>query len=58
LFNLGDGEREVSVSWKDLGIEGRRRSRDVWRQKDAATVAGAYNAVVPRHGAALVRLFR
>jgi alpha-galactosidase len=58
LFNLGDGERAVAVSWQDLGIEGRRRARDVWRQKDAGTVAGAYQAVVPRHGVALVRLFR
>lgn len=58
LFNLADGEREVSATWQDLGIEGRRRPRDVWRQKDAAVVAGAYKAVVPRHGVALVRLFR
>jgi alpha-galactosidase len=58
LFNLGDGERELAVSWQDLGIAGWRRARDVWRQKDAGRVAGAYQAVVPRHGVALVRLFR
>jgi alpha-galactosidase len=58
LFNLADGESEVRVSWQDLGIDGRRRARDVWRQKDAGAVAGAYQAVVPRHGVTLVRLFR
>jgi alpha-galactosidase len=58
LFNLADAEREVRVSWQDLGIEGRRRARDVWRQKDAGAVAGEYKAVLPRHSVAMVRLFR
>ena len=58
LFNLGDTEREVGVSWQDLGIEGRRRARDVWRQKDAGTAAGEYKALVLRHGVVLLRLFR
>lgn len=58
LFNLADAEREMSVTWQDLGIEGRRQPRDVWRHKDAAAVTGSYKAAVPRHGVALVRLFR
>ena len=58
LFNLGDNQREVGVSWQDLGIEGRRRARDVWRQKDAGAVVGEYQALVAPHGVALVRLFR
>jgi hypothetical protein len=48
----------VSVTWQDLGIQGRRRVRDVWRQEDTPTVAGEYKAVLPRHGVALLRLFR
>jgi len=58
LFNLADAEREVSVTWQDLGIEGRRQARDVWRHKDAAAVTGSYKAAVPRHGVGLVRLFQ
>src|ERR1035437_3613270 len=58
LFNLGDNQREVGVSWQDLGIVGRRRARDVWRQKDAGAVVGEYQALVAPHGVALVRLFR
>jgi alpha-galactosidase len=58
LFNLADAERAVSVTWQDLGIEGRRRARDVWRQQDAGSITAEYKAVVPRHGVALVRLFR
>jgi alpha-galactosidase len=58
LFNLADAAREVSVTWQDLGIQGRRRVRDVWRQEDTPTVAGEYKAVLPRHGVALLRLFR
>jgi alpha-galactosidase len=58
LFNLADAAREVSVTWHDLGIEGRRRVRDVWRQRDTGAAAGEYKSVVPPHGVALVRLFR
>jgi alpha-galactosidase len=58
LFNLADAAREVSVTWQRLGIEGRRRVRDIWRQQDAGTVTAEYKSVVPPHGVALVRLSR
>jgi alpha-galactosidase len=58
LFNLADAAREVSVTWHDLEIDGRRRVRDVWRQQDAGTLAGEYKSLVPPHGVALLRLFR
>ena len=58
LFNLADAAREVSVTWQRLGIEGRRRVRDIWRQQDAGTVTAEYKSVVPPHGVALARLFR
>src|ERR1035441_1075518 len=58
LFNLAGAARELSVTGKDLEIDGRRRVRDLWRQQDTETAAGEYKAVVPRHGVAQLRLFR
>jgi alpha-galactosidase len=56
LFALGRGRQTIAVSWKDLGVEGPRRVRDVWRCTDAGTADGEWKADVPRHGVSLVRL--
>jgi alpha-galactosidase len=56
LFNLGEKPETITVNWSDLDLKGKRRVRDLWRQQDLATALGRYRTVVPRHGAALVRL--
>jgi alpha-galactosidase len=56
LFNLSETPRAITVTWRDLGLDGKRRVRDIWRQKDTATGAGQYSAMVNRHGVKLVRL--
>jgi alpha-galactosidase len=58
LFNLGEAPAKLSVTWAELGIEGSRRVRDLWRQKDAGPASDQYSATVNRHGVALVRLVR
>jgi len=57
LFNLGEVEREMSVTWKQLDLEGPHRVRDLWRQKDLGEAEGRYAANVNRHGVMLVRLW-
>jgi alpha-galactosidase len=57
LFNRGPIEAAVAVSWKDLGVSGPQRVRDLWRQKDVGVSDGSFATQVARHGAALVRLF-
>ena len=57
LFNLGENRKEVAATWKDLGLRGSYRVRDLWRQKDVGRADGRYAAVVNRHGVSLVRLF-
>ena len=57
LFNRGSAEAEVAVRWADLGLTGSRRVRDLWRQQDLGNVDGGYRVSVPRHGAALVRVW-
>jgi alpha-galactosidase len=58
LFNLGEAPAKLSVTWAELGIDGPRRVRDLWRQKDAGPASDQYSAAVNRHGVALVRLVR
>jgi alpha-galactosidase len=57
LFNLGDKEETVAVTWQDLGITGTRTVRDLWRQKDIGNHAEGYEASVAPHGVLLVRVF-
>jgi alpha-galactosidase len=56
LGNRGEFETEVSASWEQLGISGRQRLRDLWRQKDLGVFKKAFKAKVPRHGVMLVSL--
>ncbi|MCB8932906.1 MAG: NPCBM/NEW2 domain-containing protein [Fimbriimonadaceae bacterium] len=56
LFNLGEEEGPVRVAWKDLGISGGKRVRDLWRQKELGTFAVSFEAKVPRHGVVLVKV--
>ena len=56
LFNLTNSPRPMSVSWGDLGIQGTRKVRDAWRQKDLGSAVDQYRATVNGHGVALLRL--
>ena len=58
LFNLAEEPREVSAKWSELGISGKQRVRDLWRQRDAGAAEGEYQAKLARHGVILVTLSR
>jgi alpha-galactosidase len=55
LFNRGEGEVPVTARWADLGLEGKRTVRDLWRQKDLGIFRNEFQASVPRHGVVLVK---
>ena len=55
LFNRSDNAATVAVSFKELGIEGEWKVRDLWKHVDEGT-ASSINAVVPAHGCKIVRL--
>jgi alpha-galactosidase len=57
LFNLTTADREMRVDWSDVGLKGKHRIRDVWRQKNSGEREGGYAAAVKPHGVVLVRLF-
>ena len=56
LFNVGPKDMTVTVNFTDLKLNGSQRVRDLWRQKDLGRFAGSYSAVVPSHGAVLVKI--
>jgi alpha-galactosidase len=56
LFNIGDHRAELSVTWAELGLDGPRRVRDVWRQKNIGHASDKVTVTVNRHGVTLVRL--
>src|ERR1019366_3407230 len=58
LFNRGDMAATVVAKWTDLGLNGTRAVRDLWRQKDLGHFKEEFKATVPRHGVVLVRVSR
>jgi alpha-galactosidase len=53
LFNRGDQATTVIALWSDLGIHGKRKVRDLWRQKDVGKFNHEFHASVGPHGAEL-----
>jgi alpha-galactosidase len=56
LFNRGEDEAPVTATWAALGIQGKQKVRDLWRQKDFDVCDGKFQASVPRHGVVLIRI--
>jgi alpha-galactosidase len=56
LFNLGEIETQVHANWPDLGLQGKWRVRDLWRQKDLGEFKDTFSATVPRHGVVLIKI--
>ena len=57
LFNRGYLATDVTVKWSDLGLSGKQRVRDLWRQKDLGDFGDAFSTKVPRHGVSLIRVW-
>ncbi len=56
LFNRDEMPMKVSAQWSDLGITGRQKVRDLWRQRDLGQFASGFSSVVPRHGVLLIKV--
>jgi alpha-galactosidase len=57
LFNRGENETNVIAKWADLGISGKQKIRDLWRQKDIGRFIDEFTANVPRHGVVMIRMW-
>lgn len=56
LFNLGREARAVSATWQDLGLTGKRKLRDPWRQSELQAAKTSVHATVAPHGVAMMVL--
>ncbi|MCE5341852.1 MAG: NPCBM/NEW2 domain-containing protein [Planctomycetaceae bacterium] len=56
LFNLAAAEKNVSFSLADIGLSGKCKVRDLWRQKNIGTMQKEFTAKVPAHGVVLIRI--
>ncbi|NLX98733.1 MAG: alpha-galactosidase [Rhodopirellula sp.] len=56
LFNPSDEPAKVSIEWSTLGLKGKCKVRDLWRQKDLGVHSTEFTAEVRPHGVVLVRV--
>jgi alpha-galactosidase len=57
LFNTGtSGPLKVTVRWSELKIQGKRKMRDLWRQKDLGPCEDEFSLMVAPHSAELVKV--
>jgi alpha-galactosidase len=56
LFNLTREPRTLAANWREIGIAGTHRVRDLWRQKDVGRASEEFQAPVEPHGVALLQL--
>ncbi len=57
LFNRSYLTSPVTLEFKSLGLTGKQRLRDLWRQKHIGTVSDRFTAEIPGHGVQLLRLY-
>ena len=55
LFNRGDSEATMTLTWAELGVSGKQTVRDLWRQANLGKYASQFQTQVPRHGVVLVK---
>ncbi len=58
VFNLDKATKSFKLDFKKIGLPGRVRIRDVWRQKNLGTFDDAFTVKVPAHGVYLFKLFQ
>jgi alpha-galactosidase len=56
LFNRGEKRSDVTAEWKDLGITGNQKVRDLWRQTDLGSFRDKFTTTVGRHGVVMINI--
>ncbi len=57
LFNRGKTETMITAYWTDLGISGKQKVRDLWRQKDIGNFKDKFATSVAKHGVVMIRMW-
>jgi len=57
IFNLNDVRSEnVSLPWKEIGLSGKLKVRDLWAKKNLGNFDGTFTAKIEPHGCVLVKI--
>jgi alpha-galactosidase len=56
VFNLTTKAKAISFSLADIGLSGKCKVRDLWRQKNMGVIKKDFMAKVPAHGVVLVKV--
>ena len=57
LFNRSERHEKATVTWKELGIRGEQKIRDLWRQQDIATSNKDFTTDIAPHGVRLIKIY-
>ena len=56
LLNCSNKPSKIIVNWKEIGLNGEQKVRDLWLRKNMGIFKTGYSAIVPGHGVVLIRL--
>jgi alpha-galactosidase len=56
LFNRSDKAEKITALWKDLGITGRMKVRDLWEHSDKGMFTNNYSVEVQPHAAVVIKI--
>jgi alpha-galactosidase len=58
LFNRGQDETRITLEFKELNptLPDALRIRDLWKHKDLGRFTGHFSAIVPAHGAGMIKV--
>lgn len=57
IFNMSKQNRKVDLNWSEINIKTPSRVRDVWRQKDMASLTERFSSFIPSHGVTLMKIW-
>jgi alpha-galactosidase len=58
LFNRDEHTMAVTLKFKDIGITGPAKIRDLWAHQNLGAFTGTFRKTVPRHGVLMLRVSR
>lgn len=58
FFNRAAEPAKVTVKWATIGIESKRRLRDLWLHQDVTWPGPEYSVTIPGHGVVMLRASR
>ncbi|OGU54599.1 MAG: hypothetical protein A2V66_02385 [Ignavibacteria bacterium RBG_13_36_8] len=56
IFNLGDNTEKFTLNLNEIGLAGKIKIRDLWRQENLGEYDSFFESAIPSHGVVLIKL--